>query len=74
MATYISVASGQNTTTAATTTESTTDEVKRSRFDDFLAFPPEYVALLGLGIVFFLLFILVLIIICVTGRAGKGKY
>jgi len=46
--------------------------VNMSPYDQFLAFPPEYVALLGLGICFILLFIVVIIIICITGRANKG--
>jgi len=45
-------------------------EVERTYFDDFLAFPPEYVALLGLGILFIILFIIVVIIICVTSRVS----
>jgi len=42
----------------------------RSYYDDFLAFPPEYVALLGLGLLFIILFIIVVIIICVTARVS----
>jgi len=45
--------------------------VNMSPFDTFLAFPPEYVALLGLGICFLLLSLIVIIIICMTGRARK---
>lgn len=44
---------------------------ERTYFDDFLAFPPEYVALLGLGVLFIVLFIIVVIIICVTARVSR---
>jgi len=44
---------------------------ERSYYDDFLAFPPEYVALLGLGLLFIILFIIVVIIICVTARVSS---
>jgi len=46
---------------------------KRSYYDKFLAFPPEYVALLGLGILFIILFIIVVIIICVTARVRQSS-
>jgi len=39
----------------------------------FLDFAPEYVALLGMGIAFFLLFITVIVIICMTAKARRGK-
>jgi hypothetical protein len=39
----------------------------------FLDFDPEYVALLGMGIAFFLLFITVIVIICMTAKARRGK-
>jgi len=42
-----------------------------SRWDEFLTIPPEYVALIGLGICFFLLFVVVIILICITGRGKK---
>jgi len=44
---------------------------ERSYYDDFLAFPPEYVALLGLGVLFIILFIIVVAIICVTARVRR---
>jgi len=45
--------------------------IERTYFDDFLAFPPEYVALLGLGVLFIILFIIVVIVICVTARVSR---
>lgn len=39
----------------------------------YLDFAPEYVALLGMGIAFFLLFVTVIIIICMTAKARRGK-
>lgn len=51
----------------------TTTKESRTYYDSFLTFPPEYVALLGLGILFLILFAIVIVIICVTAR-HKKKY
>jgi len=48
--------------------------VEASYFDDFLAFPAEYVALLGLSVLFIVLFVIVVIIICVTARVSQQPH
>lgn len=58
-------------TVHAQSSSTTPAEVVISRWDQFLSIPPEYAALIGLGICFILLFIVVIIIICVTGRGRK---
>jgi uncharacterized Tic20 family protein len=60
---------GQQSTTQYYAT--TPGIVNYSSLDTFLSFPPEYVALLGLGIAFLLLYVVVMIIICMTARGGR---
>ena len=50
---------------------STTPGISDDRL--YLDFAPEYVALLGMGIAFFLLFITVIVIICMTAKGGRRK-
>jgi len=47
--------------------------VNFSQLDSFLTFPPEYVALLGLGLAFLLLYAIVMIIVCMTARGGRRE-
>ncbi|ESO12827.1 hypothetical protein HELRODRAFT_159414 [Helobdella robusta] len=42
--------------------------------DTFLTFAPEYVALVGLGILFFVLFLIVITILCMTGTRDIGDH
>ena len=61
----------QSVYSQSSTTATPPPEVEISRWDRFLSIPPEYAALIGLGICFFLLFVVVIVIICITGRGKK---